>query len=346
MTDGLGIGASSDLVYDENSMSEAQVDQLMEDYYGIETYHAVPDPNNTYIDHIDCWGKYLSPTKVLIREVPSSHAQYDEIEATASYFATSTNEWGEPWELFRVWTPNNQPYTNSLILNEKVLVPITGSSWDDGALESYEEAMPGYEVIGFTGSWESTDALHCRVKGIPDLEMLQLFHNPINDSTEAIESGYPVEILIDDLSDEGLFEDSIKLFWKTPEMNDWQIEPLVSSDVPEEPHTWSGWIPSQGAEGVIQYFIQTADSSGRIENSPLAGWHEFLALPPNTCLEWDLGDMNNSGDLEIIDILLLADYVSTGYFPGACPQTVADVNQDNNLNIIDVIYLVNLVLRP
>lgn len=346
MTDGLGIGASSDLVYDENSMSEAQVDQLMEDYYGIETYHAVPDPNNTYIDHIDCWGKYLSPTKVLIREVPSSHAQYDEIEATANYFATSTNEWGEPWELFRVWTPNNQPYTNSLILNEKVLVPITGSSWDDGALDSYEEAMPGYEVIGFTGSWESTDALHCRVKGIPDLEMLQLFHNPINDSTEAIESGYPVEILIDDLSDEGLFEDSIKLFWKTPEMNDWQIEPLVSSDVPEEPDTWSGWIPSQGADGVIQYFIQTADSSGRIENSPLAGWHEFLALPPNTCLEWDLGDMNNSGDLEIIDILLLADYVSTGYFPGACPQTVADVNQDNNLNIIDVIYLVNLVLRP
>ena len=27
----------------------------MEDYYGIETYHVVPDPNNTYIDHIDCW---------------------------------------------------------------------------------------------------------------------------------------------------------------------------------------------------------------------------------------------------------------------------------------------------
>ena len=23
----------------------------------------VADPNNEYIDHIDCWGKYLSPTK-------------------------------------------------------------------------------------------------------------------------------------------------------------------------------------------------------------------------------------------------------------------------------------------
>ena len=37
---------------------------------GIDTYHVIPDPNDTYIDHIDCWGKYLSPTKVIIREVP------------------------------------------------------------------------------------------------------------------------------------------------------------------------------------------------------------------------------------------------------------------------------------
>lgn len=246
----------------------------------------------------------------------------------------------------RVWTPNNQPYSNSLIINEKVLVPITGSSWDDEALDSYEEAMPGYEVLGFTGDWESTDALHCRAKGIPDLEMLQLFHNPINDSTEAIDNGYPVEIIIDDLSETGLIEDSIKIFWKTPEMDEWQIESMFSLDVPEEPDTWSGWIPAQGEESVIQYIIQTADSSGRIENSPLGGWHEFWALPPNTCLEWSLGDMNNSGDLDVLDILLLADYVSTGDFPGACPQTVADVNQDSNLNIIDVIFLVNMVLRP
>ena len=44
------------------------------------------------------------------------------------------------------------------------------SSWDDEALEVYEEAMPNHEVLPFTGSWQSTDALHCRVKGIPDLE--------------------------------------------------------------------------------------------------------------------------------------------------------------------------------
>ena len=346
MTDGVGVSASTDLVYAENDISNEEIHQVMVDYYGIETYHVVDDPNNTYIDHIDCWGKYLSPTKVLIREVPTSHAQYDEIEATTAYFGNSTNEWGEPWEVYRVWTPNNQPYTNSLILNEKVLVPVMGSSWDDEALASYEEAMPGFNIISFTGSWESTDALHCRIKGIPDLEMLQVFHNPINDSTEAVDNGYPVEVIIDDLSETGLIEDSIMVFWKTPEMNDWNSEPLYGSDIPEEPDTWSGWIPFQGEEGTFQYFIQTADSSGRIEKSPLAGWYEFWAMPPNTCLEWDLGDMNNSGNLDVMDILLLADYVDSGDFPGACPQTVSDINGDGNLNGMDVNFLVILIINP
>ena len=345
MTDGLGTSASTDLVYLENSIPNSQVLQIMEDYYGIETYHVLEDPNNTYIDHIDCWGKYLSPTKVLIREVPTSHAQYDEIEATATYFGNSTNEWGEPWEVHRVWTPNDQPYTNSLILNEKILVPVTGSSWDDEALTAYEEALPGFDILPFTGSWESTDALHCRIKGIPDLGMLQIFHNPINDSSEAIDNGYPIEVIIDDLSNAGLIEDSIKVYWKIPSMNEWNSEYLFGSDIPEEPNTWSGWIPTQ-EEGMIQYFIQSADSSGRIENSPLAGWHEFWALPPNTCLQWDLGDVNNSGIIDVFDILLLADYVNSDYFPGSCPRTVSDINSDGNLNGIDVIVLVNMIIYP
>ena len=91
------------------------------------------------------------------------------IEDVANYFASTTTETGDTWELYRVYTPNDQPYTNSLILNNKVFVPIMNSSWDDDALEVYRDALPGYEVLGFTGSWQSTDALHCRVRGIPDI---------------------------------------------------------------------------------------------------------------------------------------------------------------------------------
>ncbi|MCD4746977.1 MAG: agmatine deiminase family protein, partial [Bacteroidales bacterium] len=157
MTDGMGISASTELVWDENpSLTHLQIDEMVEDYLGITTYHVVPDPNNTYIDHIDCWGKFLDVDKILIRSVPESHPQYDDIEATAAYFAAQTSSYGVPYEVYRVYTPDNQPYTNSLILNNKVLVPIMGCEWDDDALASYEEAMPGYEVLGLTGTWEST----------------------------------------------------------------------------------------------------------------------------------------------------------------------------------------------
>ena len=192
MTDGFGISASAHIAYTENDQCNtnnqssiplppcAYVDDVLEDYYGVTTYHVVADPNDEYIDHIDCWGKFLSPTRVLIREVPASHSQYQMIEDIADYFQSISTSEGGSWEVFRVYTPSDQPYTNSLILNDKVFVPVMNSSWDDDALEVYEAAMPDHEILPFTGSWQSTDALHCRVKGIPDLSYTPFNSGDVN----------------------------------------------------------------------------------------------------------------------------------------------------------------------
>jgi len=344
MTDGYGIASSTDLVYLENSWENDELNNLMNIYYGIDTYHVLSDPNNTYIDHIDCWGKYLSPTKVLIREVPSNHQQYDEIESVVTYFLESQNNWGEPWEVFRVWTPNDQPYTNSFIVNNKVLVPIMNSSWDDEALDVYKEALPEYEVIGFTGTWESTDALHCRVKGIPDLEMLQLFHKPLRDTIAPIELlGYELEINVDDLSESGIIEESVKVFWKNESMFDYDSTQLYLSNNIEEVDKYSGYIPEQFIESYINYFIQVADNSGRVESSPLAGYHSFYALPTDACDSWSVGDIDNSGTLDIIDVLILAELIVYNNSSGTCCESVADINMDGTLSIIDIVTLVSLV---
>ena len=344
MTDGLGVAASSDLVYEENTISEDEINLLMQNYYGIDTYHVVNDPNNTYIDHIDCWGKYLSPTKVLIRQVPNSHPQYDEIEEVAEYFSNSLNDWGEPWELYRVWTPNNQPYTNSFIINEKVFVPVTGGNWDDDALEVYENALPGYEVLGFSGSWESTDALHCRIKGIPDVEMLQVFHNPLDSGTAPEGGEYPIQALIDDLSGAGLIIDSIKVFWRILDAQYWTDQQMFKLDLHDNENFWVGGIPALIDTGNIQYYIQAADSSGRIEKSPLAGWHSFVAIPTSACLTWIIGDVDNNENLNVIDLLLLTDFVN-GSVPGLCPESISDINSDGEISIVDIELLVNIVLN-
>ena len=192
MTDGFGIAASTQIAYTENDACGTSdswsiplapcnyVDNVMEEYYGINEYHVVADPNNEYIDHIDCWGKYLSSTKVLLRSVPVSHSQFSMIEDIVDYFETTTTSTGAPWEIFRVYTPSDQPYTNSLILNDKVFVPIMNSTWDDDAVSVYEEALPNHEIITFTGSWYSTDALHCRTRGIPDLTYISFQQGDVN----------------------------------------------------------------------------------------------------------------------------------------------------------------------
>ena len=152
MTDGMGISASTELIWEENpSLSHDDVDSFVESYLGIHTYHVLPDPLGEYIKHIDCWGKFLDIDKVLIGQVAVTDSRYEDFEYVANYFAGQISSYGVPYQVFRVFTSGtypNTPYTNSLILNEKVFVPITGSQYDAEALAVYEEAMPGYEIIG------------------------------------------------------------------------------------------------------------------------------------------------------------------------------------------------------
>jgi len=334
MTDGYGISASSSLIFEENSMSDAQVLATFEEYYGVHTYHAIDDPNNTYIDHIDCWGKFLSPYKVMIREVPTWHAQYDEIEEVADYFANTMTIDGEPWEVYRVYTGSNQPYTNSIILNNKVFVPIENNSYDDDALASYAEALPGYEILGFTGSWESTDALHCRAKGIPDLEMLQIFHNPIDDQDEAQDS-YMVDAIIDDLSEAGLIDEELKIYWKSDGMDNYEsiMMSVCQQDIPD---CYTGDIPAQAEDTEIRYYIQALDNTGRLETLPMAGYYSFQAIGGTV---YDDGDLNMDGTVNILDVVLIVNVVLNGE-----QNSMADLNSDGIINILDVILLVNIVL--
>jgi len=266
MTDGMGMSASSDLIWVENpGYTHPQIAQIFEDYLGIETYHVLDDPNNTYIDHIDCWGKYLDVDKVLIRSVPTTHPQYDELEATAAYFAGQNSSFGMPYQVFRVYTPNDQPYTNSLILNNRVFVPIMNSQWDDEAIASYQEAMPGYEILGFTGDWESTDALHCRTMGIADIDQVHIRHIPIL-GEQPIQGSFPLQAEIHAFSGQPLNNDSVMIFYRINGAP-WQTIGLTQGSG----NNWSGSIPGATAGSQIDYYLFAADVAGNRMTHPLIG---------------------------------------------------------------------------
>ena len=270
MTDGMGISTSTQLVWDENpTQTHEQIAQKLQSYLGISPYLVEQDPNNTYIDHIDCWGKYLAPDKILIRKVPPTHPQYAAIEATAAIYASTPCSYGYNYRVFRVNTPGDQPYSNSVILNNKVLIPFMGSPWDDSAVAAYQAAMPGYQVFGFIGNpstpWESTDALHCRVMGIADLGMLYIRHVPLTGNQPA-QDNFTLQADLVPCSDSAVYNDSVLIYYKVNN-SVWHMThmSLVSG------HHYTGQIPKQPGGSVIRYYLYAADKSGHRSTCPLIG---------------------------------------------------------------------------
>lgn len=285
MSDGHGLASSTTIVYTENpEISSQEVNQRMLNYLGITDYSVLEDPNNTYIDHIDCWGKYLAPNKVLIRSVPTTHPQYDEIEQTAAYYANKLSVYGTPYKVYRVYTPQNQPYTNSYILNNKVFVPIMNSLYDEQALQVYRDAMPGYKVFGIIAQpstpWESTDALHCRTHEMADMGMLYIKHIPILGNAPIL-SSYTLTANIKAYSNEPIIADSVILYYRVNPNPLTPFSPVVMNSTGN--NLYSATIASPEAGSTIQYYLFAADSSGRREFHPFIGSpdpHEFYVGTP------------------------------------------------------------------
>ncbi len=265
MSDGMGSSASTDLVWEENGYNQDFVLDQMEAFAGVNNYHVTLDAQGAYIKHIDTWAKFLDVDKIMIAEVPSSHPRYWAYEQVVDYFENEISAYGTPYQVYRVYVPNGQPYTNALILNERVYVPIMNSSWDAAAIAAYEEALPGYEVLGFTGSWQSTDALHCRVKDISDLGMLHIEHIPLHGHHE-YRTDFQIDATITPYSGEDLYADSLFVIYKANE-GAFDTIPMFHSGS----NTYSGLIPVSPGDTLITYYLSAADASGRKETWPLIG---------------------------------------------------------------------------
>lgn len=270
MADGLGVAASCDLVQYENSCySSAELDSIYLNYLGISAYHQIPDPLNSYIQHIDCWGKFLAPDKIMIIQVPSNNANYTDLENAAQYFANQTSSYGNKYKVYRAYTPNNQPYTNSLILNNKVLVPMNptyGSSCYQNALASYQEAMPGYEIIGVSyNEWYDTDALHCRAIQIPQADMLRVVHYPILDSI-AFQNSITFNAIAYTLGDNAGVSESLSLHYK---VNGSDFQSVTMQTLSND--QFEGTITELNPDDTVRYYIKATNTNNKTAFQPFIG---------------------------------------------------------------------------
>ena len=296
MEDGRGHGVSDELVFNENGNNEANVRQKMRDYLGIDPYHVTIDPQGDYIAHVDCWGKYLAPDKILIARVPQSNSHYADYEAVAQYFETTNCCWGYPYHVYRVDEPGGStlaPYTNSLILNKCVYVPLgSNSNYNQQALAVYQEAMPGYEIIGVTNndwytSWENTDALHCRTRGVMDFDMLFVDHRDVLHGELEWQAEYPVVSKFIAYSGMDLKQDSLLVYYSI-NGGEYQVAPMTATGEPDE---YVGNITGFQSGDEIDYYVFGADESGHRYTQPV-----FAELDPH---HFTVGPHSPSGELVI-----------------------------------------------
>ena len=280
MQDGRGNGVSDDIVITESAsqagVSEEQVYERMKAYLGIDPYHVTIDPQGDYIAHVDCWGKYLAPDKILLARVPESNPRYPYYEEVAEYFATTNCCWGYPYKVYRVDIPGGSvlsPYTNSLILNKKVLVPMgSNSTYNEGALNIYRQAMPGYEVIGITNNsywdgWLNTDALHCRTRGVMDFNMLYVDHRDVVFGEQEWQDSIAITSKFIAYSGAELKQDSLLVYYSI-DGGEYQTATMTATGNPDE---YVGYIKGYQPKSEVKYYVFGADESNRRYQQPVFG---------------------------------------------------------------------------
>ena len=346
MEDGRGHGVSDDLVIRENNNNEANVRQKMLDYLGIDNYHITIDPQGEYIAHVDCWGKYLAPDKILIAKLPQSNSRYQYYEDVANYFATTNCCWGYPYKVYRVEEPGGStlaPYTNSLILNKCVYVPLgSNSTYNERALQVYRDAMPGYEVIGvsntsYSTGWQNTDALHCRTRGVMDFEMLFVDHRNVLFGTQECGDSIAVTSKFIAYSGKPLKADSLLVYYSI-DNGPYQAAHMTATGNPDE---YVGYIKGYHQASEVDYYVFGADESGHRYQQPVFGELDPHHFTVN--IAYKLGDVNEDGFVNIADVTTLIDYL-LGHTPSPFNTTAADVDANGDINVADVTALIDSIL--
>ena len=189
LLDGQGAVIVSNVIFDgsqgfDPTLTQDQLEQYFLDYFGVHKVIVTPHLINDGTGHIDMFVKLINDSTIIVGEYENQSAgypgNYDICNQVASQLANETNGAGRPFNIVRMPMPsyNNgitYTYINSLIVNNKVLVPIYGISTefanDDSVLALYETIMPGVEAVGFDCNQiiPANGAIHCIAMKVPAL---------------------------------------------------------------------------------------------------------------------------------------------------------------------------------
>jgi agmatine deiminase len=175
--------------------------------------------------------------------------------------------------------PNNsnadyRTFTNSVFVNKTIILPFYETKYDTTATRIYEEALPGYKVVGIdcNSIIPSLGAIHCITKEIAAKDPLLISHQPLHDTYNTT-TPYTVTARIQHAS--GIQQAYI--YYTTDTAQPWQSVSMINTGG----YNWSGDIPAQGSGSTIYYYIEGRSVSGKTQVRPMpapSGFWKFKVL--------------------------------------------------------------------
>lgn len=212
MSDGLGNAFASELILEENepgnpygvtAKTEAQIDQIMEDYMGITNYIKMTALPYDVINHIDMHMKLLDEETLLVSRYPDGVADGPQIEENIDYVLSNfLSPFGTPYKVEWMDAPPStsglypdeggyyRTFTNAVFVNKTIIIPTYRTEVDDPAIAQWQEMMPGYNIVGIDVDNNGENlisqlgAIHCITHSIGVSDPLWIVHQPIDESEE------------------------------------------------------------------------------------------------------------------------------------------------------------------
>ena len=175
-TDGHGVAILTDVVFDageggDPNMTKADLEKYMSDYFGIKKVILLKKMKRDGTGHVDMFSKLLDDRNFIVGyyATPADGAtgNFDILNENAKTLENETNGLGEKFIVTRIPMPKydgtSYSYTNSVFVNNLVMVPIYNKPTDEEALNIYRKILPGHIVKGFDcrNIITANGAIHC-----------------------------------------------------------------------------------------------------------------------------------------------------------------------------------------
>ncbi|MCD4819448.1 MAG: agmatine deiminase family protein [Candidatus Cloacimonetes bacterium] len=258
--DGNGMAFCSTNIFEYNSeYTEEEAITEMKDFLGIDSLIVVKPMFGDGTGHIDMFCKLLNDTLFVVGEYSSPQNGYpgdfELLNDLADSLSTLQNLDGRSFSVERIPMPAyiyggpagtyDRTYTNSLIINNKVLVPTYNILIDDIALNIYQDLMPGYDIIGIDSSYiiQYWGAIHCITNSQYSENPLIVFHEEIGEQEN---NTFPqIEFRLNPK----FLDSQASVFYKLDSSNNFiEIEAELSGGI------WTATLPSMTED--YEYYIQ------------------------------------------------------------------------------------------